>query len=448
MTVELENIAQQLLDEARKAGAESADTIVAQSSNIEVDVRNGRLENVERTEGINAGLRVLIGQRQACVSGSDLTKDSITAMAEQSVYMAKASPIDRHSGLACPDQLAKNTDTHFLELIDTSEQLSLEHLKELAAEAELAAIEVPLVSQCDSAGAGCGTKTICVAGSHGFQGSYKKSMTSVYCSAISGQESQMEVDYCSESRVFASDLPKPAEIGELAGERVAAKAGSSRPPTGSYPVLFDERCSSSLIGHILLAINGSEISRGSSWLLDAKGSLILPEGVSIIEDPLLARHHSSRPFDAEGLPTSKRHIVENGILNNWILDLATARKLGLQSTANASRGLSSPPSPAVTNIVFPDGDKSREDLIKDLGTGLIVSSLIGSTINPVTGDYSRGAYGFWVENGEVTRPVSELTIAGNLMQFLKSIIPANDSRPFKKYRVPSLLVEGLTIAGA
>jgi PmbA protein len=221
-----------------------------------------------------------------------------------------------------------------------------------------------------------------------------------------------------------------------------------KPPTGSYPVLYDERIASSLIGHLLSAINGASIARGASWLLDALGTQVLPAGLSVIEDPHRPRISGSRPFDGEGLPTAQRMVVQDGVLMGWTLDLGTARKLGMTSTANASRGTSSPPSPSTSNIDLTQGLATRADLLRDMGTGLLVTSMIGSTINPTTGDYSRGASGFWVENGEIQYPVNECTIAGNLRDMLKRIIPANDAKAHHSTRVPSLLIEGMILAGA
>ena len=257
----------------------------------------------------------------------------------------------------------------------------------------------------------------------------------------------MERDYAGEARSHAADMPSAQEIGQLAGTRAVVRANATRPPTGVYPVLFDERISASLIGHLVGAINGTSIVRGSSWLKDALGEQVLPKGFDLIEDPTRKRVAGSRPFDGEGLSVSPRHLVRDGILQSWTLDLATARQLGLQSTASASRGVSSPPTPSTGNLALTMGDYSREDLIAQMGTGLIVTSMIGSTINQNTGDYSRGAAGLWVENGEVIGPVNECTIASNLRDMLKSIIPANDARGHLSRVVPSLLITDMTIAG-
>ena len=258
----------------------------------------------------------------------------------------------------------------------------------------------------------------------------------------------MERDYDGDSRVFQSDLRSAAEIGRTAAERVLARRNPRKPPTGTFPVLFDERISSSLIGHLLSAANGAAVARGSSWLRDALHQQVLPEGLSLIEDPHRARVSGSRPFDAEGLPTAKRTIVENGVLMGWTLDLATARKVEMAPTGNAARGTSSGPSPSTWNVALTQGAASRDDLIRDMGTGLLVTSMIGSTINPNTGDYSRGAAGLWVENGEITHAINECTIAGNLRDMLLSIVPANDARPHLSRVVPSLLIPGMTLAGA
>jgi PmbA protein len=258
----------------------------------------------------------------------------------------------------------------------------------------------------------------------------------------------MERDYDFDARIFQNELRSAADIGRVAGERCIERIGARQPATGTYPVLFDERISSSLISHLLSAVNGAGIARGSSWLRDAVGQQLLPQHLSITENPHRARVSGSRVFDAEGLPTKQRAIVEAGTLTGWTLDLATARQLGLESTANAMRGTSSPPRPGTTNISLTQGTQSRGELIRDMGTGLLVTSMIGSTINPNTGDYSRGASGFWVENGEIAYPVNECTIAGNLKAMLGTIVPANDAHAHLNYVVPSLLVDRMTLAGA
>ncbi|MGI9368981.1 MAG: TldD/PmbA family protein, partial [Ruegeria sp.] len=276
---------------------------------------------------------------------------------------------------------------------------------------------------------------------------YARTSRSVSCVAISGEGTGMERDYDGDSRTFQSDLRSAEEIGRSAGERAVQLVGARKPATGTFPILFDERISSSLIGHLLAASNGAAIARGASWIKDSLGEQVLPEHLSLIEEPHRPRISGSRPFDAEGLPTHRRAIVDNGMLTGWTLDLSSARKLNMAPTGNAARGVSGPPSPSNWNLSLTQGDKSREELMRDMGTGLLVTSMIGSTINPNNGDYSRGASGFWIENGEITHPVNECTIAGNLRDMLMRIIPANDARSYLSRVVPSLLIEGMTLAG-
>jgi PmbA protein len=448
MTISLDSLTQQLLDAAKRAGAESADAIALSGTSLSIDVLKGKLEHAERSESVDIGLRVLVGQRQASVSASDISADTIAEMAARAVAMAKEAPDDPTAGLADPSQLAQAWDIAALELADPAPEPVPAALEDDARRAEEAALAVEGVSQVQGTSAGYGRRQIHLAASNGFSGGYGRTDRAISLAAISGTGATMERDYNGESRIFQADLPSPEEIGRIAGERAAARAGSSQPPTGTYPVLFDERISSSLIGHLLMAINGSSIVRGSSFLRDHLGKQVLPKGLSLIEDPHRTRISGSRPFDGEGLPTRRRAIVDDGVLTGWTLDLATARKLGLDSTGNAARGTSAPPSPSVSNVALTQGVASRDDLIRDMGTGLLVTSLIGSTVNPNTGDYSRGASGFWVENGEIIRPVNECTIAGNLIDMLMRIVPANDAQPHHSRMVPSLLVEGLTLAGS
>ncbi len=442
------DLAQALLAAARAAGAQAADAIVLQGTSVSVDVRVGELEQAERAEGLDLGLRVLIGRRQACVSSGDGRPETLRAMAERAVAMAREAPEDPHAGLADPAQLATTRDAIALDLDDPAPEPAPEALQERALAAEAAAQAVKGVSQIDSASASYGRRQVWLAASNGFSGGYTRTGHSTSCVAITGSGTAMERDWAAESRIHLGDLPDAPGIGQLAGERAVARAGARKPPSGAFPVLYDERIASSLIGHLVSAINGTAIARGSSWLRDALGQPVLPAGLSLTENPLRPRIAGSRPFDAEGLATAPRDLVAGGELQGWVLDLATARKLGLESTANATRGPSAPPSPGTSNLALTQGAQSRADLIRDMGTGLLVTSLIGATINPTTGDYSRGASGFWVENGEIAYPVNECTIAGNLREMLMRLTPANDARLHLGTVVPSLLVEGLTLAGA
>ncbi len=448
MARDLQGLTAQLLDAARKAGAEAADAIAVAGDSLSIEVRGGALEEAQRAEGVDIGLRVLIGRRQACVSSSDVRPDTIAAMAERAVAMAREAPEDQWCGLAEPGQLARYWDVAALELFDPAPAPAPAELEADARRAEAAALATPGVSKMDGAGAGWQSSAVHLAASNGFSGGYARTGRSIQAVAICGEGLAMERDYAFETRSHGADLPEPEAVGRLAGERTAARAGAAKPPSGAFPVLFDERVAASLIGHLVQAINGAAIARGASWLKDALGERVLPAGVDLIEEPERPRISGSRPFDGEGLPTARRVLVADGVLLGWTLDLATGRQLGLPSSGNAARGIGAPPSPSAGNLTLTQGVASREDLIGSMGTGLLVTGLIGASINPTTGDYSRGASGFWVENGVIGRPVNECTIAGNLRAMLGTIVAANDARSHLSRVAPSLLVDGLVIAGA
>ena len=446
MTPPLSDLTLALLDAARKAGADSADALAVQGTSLSIEIRKGALEQAERSEGVEIGLRVLMGRRQACVSASDTSAATIRALAERAVAMAAEAPEDPNAGLADPGQLAQGWDLAALDLADPGDEPSAARLEAQARAVEAAALQEG-ITQVEAA-AGYGRRALHMAGTNGFAGGYGRTTTSLSAVAFTGQGTDMQRDYAGESRVYAADLPGADGIGRLAAERALQRVGSVKPRTGTYPVVYDERVAASLIGHLLSAINGTSIARGSSWARDLLGKQVLPAGLSLIEDPHRPRMSASRPFDGEGLATRRRDIVADGVLTGWVLDLASGRKLGMASTGNASRGTSAPPSPSTTNIDLTQGVVTREDLLKQMGTGLLVTSMIGSTINPTTGDYSRGASGFWVENGQLAYPVHECTIAGNLKDMLLRIVPANDARAHLSTRVPSILIDGMTLAGA
>ncbi|MBV7380241.1 TldD/PmbA family protein [Maritimibacter dapengensis] len=448
MQANLEKLTEKLLAAAKRAGADDADAMAVAGTSLSIDVLKGTLEQAERSEGVDIGLRVMIGNRQANVSASDTADHTIKEMAERAVAMAREAPEDPTIGLADPSQFARDWDVESLEIADPSDEPAPDALEADARIAEEAALAVDGVSQVQATSSGYGRTDIHIATSNGFSGGYGRTTRAVSLAAISGTGASMEREFNGESRIWQSDLPSAEEIGRIAGERAAARQGAKQPPTGTYPVIFDERVSASIIGHLLQAVNGSSIVRGSSFLRDKLGEVILPAHLSLTEDPRRARATGSRPFDGEGLPTGNRDIIRDGVLTGWTLDLATARKLGLQSTANAGRGTSAPPSPGVSNVTLTPGEATREDLIAQMGTGLLITGLIGSTVNPNTGDYSRGASGFWVENGEITYPVNECTVASNLMDMFARLIPANDAEPHKSRQVPSLLIEGMTLAGS
>ncbi|WP_042252126.1 TldD/PmbA family protein [Paracoccus sp. PAMC 22219] len=443
----LQRLSEALIDAARRAGADQADALAVDGRSVSIDMRARALEQAERAEGLEIGLRVLVGGRQAAVSSSDHRDAAITEMAARAVAMAREAPVDDHLGLADTDQLARHRDAAGLELAEDAPEPEPQHLQDLAQRAEAAALDVAGISQVEAANASYSQRRMWLAASNGFSGGYARTGHSLSVVAITGEGLRMERDYAGESRVFAADLPTPEEIGVLAAERTLARAGARKPPTGAFPILYDRRVSASLIGHLLSAVNGSSIARGASWLRRDLGQPVLPAGMDLAEDPLRPRYPSSRPFDAEGLPTRARLIVSDGVLQGWTLDLATARKLGMDSTASAARGLASSPSPSHSNVILTPGRASRQDLIERMGTGLVVTSMLGASVNGTTGDYSRGAAGFWVENGRIAWPVNECTIAGNLRDMLMTLEAADDALPWRGTEVPSLLVRGMTVAG-
>jgi len=447
MTPSLADLSHSLLDAARKAGADSADAMAVAGTALSIEIRKGALEQAERSEGVEIGLRVLVGRRQACVSASDTSSATIQALAERAVAMAREAPEDATAGLAETGQLASGWDLGALDLADPAGEPGAAALESSARAVEAAALGSAGITQVEAAAA-YSQRALHLAATNGFSGGYGRTSTSLSAVAFTGAGTEMQRDYAGEGRIYAADMPSAEEIGRLAAKRTLERVGSVKPKTGTYAVVYDERVAASLVGHLLSAINGSSIARGSSWARDLLGKPVLPAGMSLVEDPHRARIGSSRPFDGEGLPTRRREIVADGVLTGWVLDLATGRKLGMASTGNASRGTSAPPSPSTTNIDLTQGVMGRDDLLKQMGTGLLVTSMIGSTINPTTGDYSRGASGFWVENGELAYPVHECTIAGNLRDMLLRIIPANDARAHLSTRVPSILIDGMTLAGA
>ncbi|MCB6179404.1 TldD/PmbA family protein [Rhodobacter sp. Har01] len=446
-TPALPDLAAALLDAARKAGAESADALAVTDAALNIDYRQGRLEQAERSEGTEVGLRVLIGGRQACVSASDIAPATLAALAERAVAMAREAPQDPSAGLADPDQTARGWDLAALDLCDPAPDPLPAALEQAARALDGAAMAAGGVAQAEATAA-FSRREVFLAQSNGFAGGHARTSHSRSVTAFCGSGTGMERDWAGETRTHGADLPDLEAMGRLAAERAHARLGAVKPPTGRFPVVYDERVASSLIGHLLSAINGSAIARGASWARGLMGQQVLPAGLWLTEDPLRPRSGASRPFDAEGLPTRAKALVQDGVLQTWVLDLATARRLGLQSTANASRGPTAPPSPSTTNVDLTQGAQSRDDLLAAMGTGLLICGMIGQTINPTTGDYSRGASGFWVENGRISHPVNECTVAGNLRDMLLRIVPANDARSHLTLRVPSILIDGMTLAGA
>ena len=433
-----------LLDRARKAGADAADGIVVGGHGHGVSVRKGAVESIERSEDQDIGLRVFVGQRNASISTSRLDEDSITMLAERAVAMAKLAPEDPYAMLAERHQLA--TDIPELDMFDASTP-SAEVLKSRALEAEDAARAVAGITNSEGGSASHGVADVMIATSNGFSGRYQRSSFGFSAMVLSEKDGVMERDYDYSSAVYESDLKSPAEIGRSAGERTMERLGAIRPPTGAFPVIYDKRVSRSIASHIASAIMGSAIARGTSFLKDKMGDAIAAAGITLVDDPLRPRGMGSSPFDGEGLARRRRVMVDKGVLQGWFLDLASAKQLGLDPTGNAGRGVGSAPSAGTTNWIMEPGDISRDELIAGIDEGFLVTEMIGSSVSLITGDYSRGASGFWIKNGKISHPVTEATIAGNLNDMLMNITLADDLDLTQSTAAPSLRIDGMTVAG-
>jgi len=439
------NLLQDLIKDAQKRGADAADAVFAEGTSLSLSWRMGEVEQLERSEGMDLGLRVFVGKSQAIVSSSDISKGALDELTERAVAMARSVPEDPYAGLANPDQLA--TEFMDFDMFDPSEP-SADELTEAARTAEEAGLAVSGVSNSEGAHAGFSQSSIAFAASNGFAHTYQRSRHSLSASMLAGEGTGMERDYDYTGAVWAEDLQSPEAIGRSAGERSVKRLNPQKAKTQQVPVVFDHRAARSLVGHLSGAINGSSIARGTSFLKESMGKDICAPNVTIVDDPHRMRGLRSAAFDDEGLATQRRNIIDQGKLTTWFLDLRSARQLGLKSTGHAGRGVSSPPSPGASNLYLAAGELSVAELIKDIKAGFFVTELIGMGVNTVTGDYSRGASGFWIENGEITHPVSEVTVAGHLSEIFKSLTPANDLEFLYGVDAPTVRIEGLTLAGS
>jgi PmbA protein len=433
-----------LVAAARRAGADAADALLVSSASLSVSRRLGKIEQLERAEGFDIGLRVLVGKRQAVVSTNDIGGGNVAALAERAVAMAKVAPEDAFAGLADAALLATNFPD--LQLLDPNVP-SLDELEQRAREAEEAALAVAGVTKSGGASAGSGIGGMVLVTSTGFHGAYLRSSQSLSMTAIAGEGTGMERDYDFTSAIHGSDLEAPAAIGRSAGERAIGRLNPRKVATCKAPVVFAPRVAGSLISHLAGAVNGASVARKTSFLKDKLGQALFDSSIRIVDDPLRVRGLRSQTFDAEGVAVQRRAIVDDGVLTTWLLDSATARELGMTTTGHAHRGVSSSPSPGAYNLHLEPGAATPEELMADIKEGFYITDLIGSGVNGVTGDYSRGASGFWIENGKPSYAVSEVTIAGHLFDIFKSMRPANDL--VFKYGVnsPTVRIEGLTIAG-
>jgi PmbA protein len=440
----LSTLAQRLVEAAKRAGADAADAVAVRGVSQGVEVRDGRVEESERSEGDDVGLRVLVGRRQAVVSTNDISNDGVSKLAERAVAMARVAPDDQYVGLADPSLLAHEFPD--LDMLDPVTP-SVAELERRAVEAEAAGLAVKGVTKSGGASASAGIGGMVLVTSTGFHGSYLRSNHGISMTAIVGDGTGMERDYDYTSAQHASDLASPGSVGRRAGERTVARANPRKVETCKVPVVYDPRVSNSLVGHLVGAANGASIARKTSFLKDRLGQQLFNRSIRIIDDPLRVRGLRSQPFDAEGVAVKKLAIIDEGVLTSWLLDSATARELGLVTTGHAHRGVSSSPSPGSYNLHLEAGELSPAELISDIAQGFYVTDLIGSGVNGVTGDYSRGASGFWIENGEITYAVSEVTIAGHLIEMFKSLTPANDLEFRYGVNAPTLRIEGLTVGG-
>jgi PmbA protein len=435
-----------LIEAARKAGAEAADVLYFGDASLGVQVRLGELEDIGRSEGEEIGLRVFIGARSASVSSSDLSTDALNALVERAVAMAREAPEDPHAGLA-PAELLFEGQLPDLAADDGADPSPAE-LKQRALATEDAARAVAGVTNSEGAGISAGRTVVALANSHGFCRGYTATQYGGSASVIAGEGGAMQRDYASHSVRHYGDLDSPEAIGRLAGERAVKRLNPAKLASGAMPVLFDPRVGGSLIGHLLGAMNGAAIARRTSFLLGHEESALFAPDITIFDDPHRPRGLRSRPFDGEGVATAPRALVEHGRLTGWLLNAASARQLGLKPNGYATRGIGGPPGAGATNVHLAPGGLSPAELMADIKLGLYITEMIGQGVNPVTGDYSRGASGFIIRDGALAEPVAEITVAGNLLDMFRGLTAANDLEHRRTVNVPTLRIEGMTVAGA
>ncbi|HEV7659647.1 MAG TPA: metallopeptidase TldD-related protein [Allosphingosinicella sp.] len=443
---EAEGRAGALVDAAIKAGADAADVLYIGDAATEVSVRLGELEDVTRSEGEEIGLRLFVGSRSASVSSSDLSTEALAALVERAAAMAREAPEDPYSGLAPAARLLKGPAPD-VDADDGADPSPVE-LKARALAMEEAARAIPGITNSEGAGVSAGRTMVALATSHGFCRGYATSGYGAAASVIGGEGGDMQRDSASHSVRHYADLDAPEEIGRLAGERTVKRLNPGKLASGTMPILFDPRVGGSLIGALLGAMSGPGIARKTSFLLGREDELLFDSSIVILDDPHRPRGLKSKPFDGEGVATARRRLIDGGRLTGWLLNAASARQLGLETTGHASRGIGGAPGAGATNVHLEPGAQSPEALMADIADGLYVTEMIGSGVNPVTGDYSRGASGFIIKSGEIAAPVAEITIAGNLIDMFRALVPANDLEFRRGVNVPTLRIDGMTVAGA
>ena len=440
----LESLAARAVEAARAAGATASDALAIAATDVNASVRNGAPETIERAESAGIGLRVFVGQASATLSSSELTEEAMRNMAEQAVAIAKVAPADPFAGLAAAELLAKSWDVP--DIYDTALP-EMNQLQATARAAEEAGRSVAGITNSNGADASASHHKIALVTSHGFSAQYKASHFSLSLSLIAGSGETMQRDYAYATTTHLSDLLSPETLGQEAAERAVSKLNPRKLASQSAVVYFEPRVGRQLLGAFAGAISGSAIARGTSFLKDALGTAVFAPGITVTDDPTRPRSLGSHPFDAEGVRATPRDFISDGILTSWVLDTRSANQLGLVTTGHASRGLSGTPHPSTSNLYLAAGSQSPEALMRDLGNGFYVTETIGHGTNLITGDFSLGASGFWIENGQRAYPVSEVTIAGNLRDMLRSITAANDLEFRYGTNVPTLAVARMTIAG-
>jgi len=436
---------ERLIASSRAAGADAADALFVESVSSGVSYRLGKLEDAERAESNDLGLRVFIGQKVAFVSSTDFSRDALAQLPQRAVAMARLAPEDKYAGLAPRERLASQFPA--LDLED-AEEPSADALVALARDSEGAAMAVPGVTNSEGGGASFSRSSIALATSEGFFGTYAGTSHSIGVAVLAGEGTAMERDYDQASARHKSDLKSAMDIGKSAGERAVRRLNPRKVKSQAVPIVYDPRVSGGLLGHFAGAISGASIARGVSFLKDMLGKAVFPASVNIVDDPHRMRGLRSKPFDGEGVANQRRNLIDHGVLSTWLLDCASAKQLGLSTTGHASRSTGGPPSPSATNLYMEAGTLSPDALIADIKDGFYVTELIGMGVNSVTGDYSRGAAGFWIENGAIAYPASEITIAGNLKDMFRNLTAANDLEFRYGTNAPTLRVEGMTVAGA
>ncbi|GIS10069.1 MAG: modulator protein [Alphaproteobacteria bacterium] len=437
-----------LIDTAVANGATSVDCVLSRSRGVSITRRLGKDENIQRYEDFDTGLRVFVGNKISSVSTNENSEEALREVAKRAVEMAKIAPEDEYSFIASKELLQNFPiqEGIFIDSYDSVEP-SVDLIRDRASEVEDIALSVKGITNSDGADSSWGEGETLLMTSNGFFGSSKKSNHSVSVVVIAEKNGKMERDYDYSSKVYGEDLKEGEKIGREAAKKTLARIGAKKPVTGQYPVIFDPRVSRSIASHFASAINGSSIARKTSFLKDSLNDKIANESVTLIDDPFLKRGLGSRLFDAEGLGTSKHVLIKDGVLENWLLDLSSARQLNILPTANAKRGISGPPVPGTTNLTLLPGEASPESIISSISNGFYVTDMIGSSVSMVTGDYSRGASGFWIKNGELSTPITEATIAGNLKDMFMTLKPANDLDFSHSINCPTLLIDDMTIAG-